>query len=104
MLGIFQTPPPKKERIISYARGTAERQLLRNAIDKMRGQTPVIHMYIGGKEVLPHKKKRIPPPHDHQHLLGYYHEGGQEHVAQSIDAALQAKAAWENMGWENRAS
>jgi len=104
MSGIFQTPPPKNERIISYAPGTAERQLLRKAIDEMRGQTADIPMYIGGKEVRTHKKKRISPPHDHQHLLGYYHEGGQEHVAQSIDAALQAKAAWENMGWENRAS
>lgn len=104
MSGIFQTPPPKNERIISYAPGTAERQFLRSAIDEMRSKTPDIPLYIGGKEVRTNKMKKLSPPHDHQHVLGYYHEGGPEHVMQSIEAALQAKAAWESMSWENRAS
>lgn len=44
------------------------------------------------------------PPHDHKHVLGYYHQGGQKQVQMAIDAAMAAKPAWENLAWEHRAS
>jgi 1-pyrroline-5-carboxylate dehydrogenase len=44
------------------------------------------------------------PPHDHQHILGYFHEGDAAHVEQAINAALGAKYAWESMEWEQRAA
>ena len=37
-------------------------------------------------------------------LLGYFHAGDEKHVKQAIDAALEAKEAWANMSWENRAN
>ncbi len=40
----------------------------------------------------------------HKHTLGYFHAGEEKHVKQAIDAALAAKADWENMSWENRAA
>src|SRR5690606_24238664 len=43
-------------------------------------------------------------PHDHQHILGTYSKGDQSHVTRAIDAALAAKADWENLGWEHRAA
>jgi 1-pyrroline-5-carboxylate dehydrogenase len=44
------------------------------------------------------------PPHDHQHVLGYYHAGDKSHIEQAINAALGAKELWANLGWEHRAS
>ncbi|HEY0897279.1 MAG TPA: L-glutamate gamma-semialdehyde dehydrogenase, partial [Sphingobacteriaceae bacterium] len=40
----------------------------------------------------------------HQHILGYYHQGDKTHVEAAINAALAAKAGWENLGWEHRAA
>ncbi|MDR0793072.1 MAG: L-glutamate gamma-semialdehyde dehydrogenase, partial [Chitinophagaceae bacterium] len=48
-------------------------------------------------------KIAIHPPHEINHTLGYFHEGEQKHVKLAIDAALKAKASWENMPWEDRA-
>jgi 1-pyrroline-5-carboxylate dehydrogenase len=48
--------------------------------------------------------KEIRPPHNHRHLLGYYHQGDQTHVQMAIEAALKAKPAWEAMHWESRAA
>jgi len=63
-----------------------------------------IPMYIGAEEVRTGSKKPLTPPHDHQHVLGHFHEGDQSHVAQAINAALAAKELWSGLSWENRAS
>ena len=102
--GFFQVPIPKNEPVLSYAPGTPERTALKETLAQLRAQEIDIPMYIGGEKVFTDKKIRMAPPHDHQHTLGYFHEGDQGHVEQAVQAALGAKEAWENMPWEQRAS
>src|SRR5690606_20749523 len=80
------------------------RKLLKEALAAARATEVDVPMYIGGEEVRTGKKVAMRPPHDHQHVLGYYHQGSKDHVKQAIDAALAAKSAWENLSWEHRAS
>ncbi len=61
-------------------------------------------MRIGGKKITSGDLVSMHPPHEHQHVLGHYHRGNASHVQQAIDAALAAKAAWENMPWQERAA
>ena len=102
--GFFQVPTPKNEPVLSYAPGTSERTALKETLAQLRAQEIEVPMYIGGEKVFTDKKIRMAPPHDHQHTLGYFHEGDQGHVEQAVQAALGAKEAWENMSWEQRAS
>lgn len=102
--GFFNVPVPANEPVYSYAPGTKERELLKQAIAKARAQEVDIPMYIGSKEVRTDKKVKLSPPHDHQHVLGYYSQGTKEHVKEAIDAALAAKKDWENLPWEQRAA
>lgn len=104
MNGIFSTPPPRNEPVYAYAPGSKERELLRKAIDEARAITIDIPMYIGGGEVRTSDIRALRPPHDHRHVLGYYHYGDKSHVEQAIQAALAAREAWSNLSWENRAS
>ena len=102
--GFFVVPTPVNEPILSYAPGTKEREMLKSALAEARAKTIDIPMYIGGKEVRSGKTVSIHPPHDHQHLLGHYHQGDKSHVEAAIKAALEAKSAWANMPWEQRAA
>jgi 1-pyrroline-5-carboxylate dehydrogenase len=102
--GFFVVPTPVNEPILSYAPGSKERELLQAAIAEARSKTIDIPMYIGGKEVRSGKTVSIHPPHDHQHLLGHYHQGEKKHIEEAIDAALKAKKAWADMPWEQRAA
>lgn len=61
-------------------------------------------MYIGGKEVRTGNKVTIRPPHEIAHTLGYFHSGDETHVRLAIEATLQAKNAWADLSWENRAN
>ncbi|PZR20706.1 MAG: 1-pyrroline-5-carboxylate dehydrogenase, partial [Azospira oryzae] len=102
--GFYNIPHPKNEPVLSYAPGSKERSALKKALDEARAQTIDIPMYIGAEEVRTDKKKAITPPHDHQHVLGHFNEGDKTHVEKAIHAALAAKEAWSNLGWEHRAS
>jgi 1-pyrroline-5-carboxylate dehydrogenase len=103
-LGIFNIPLPKNEPVLSYAPGSPERKSLEQALKSARAKEIDVPMYIGPEEVRTGKKKKLSPPHDHTHVLGYYHEGDASHVQQAIDAALAAKEDWASLGWESRAA
>ena len=102
--GIFNIPAPINEPVKEYKPGSPEREALKKAIEEFRSKETDVPMYISGKEVRTDRKLRIAPPHDHQHTLGFFHEGDAQHAQQAIEAALEAKEAWANLPWEHRAS
>ncbi|TVP44247.1 MAG: L-glutamate gamma-semialdehyde dehydrogenase [Mongoliibacter sp.] len=102
--GFFNVPEPINEPVKSYAPGSPERKELQEMLKTLRGQQIDVPMYIGSEEVRTEKKRPLNPPHDHQHLLGHFHEGDVSHVEQAVNAALGAKEAWESMEWEQRAA
>jgi 1-pyrroline-5-carboxylate dehydrogenase len=102
--GFFNVPAPINEPVYSYAPGTNERALLKAAIAEARAQEIDVPMYIAGEEVRTENKAKLTPPHDHQHVLGYYSQGTKQHVTDAINAALAAKNDWENLPWEQRAA
>lgn len=102
--GYFNYPMPTNEPVLDYRAGSSEKQILKATLAQLKSEVADIPMYIGGEEVRTNKKIAINPPHDTNHLLGYFHEGGKQHVLQAIDAALEARAQWQDLSWENRAN
>lgn len=100
----FQVPQPVNEPILSYAPGTAERAELKAKLKELKSQTVEVPLIIGGKEIRTGKTAEMRIPHDHGHVLGIYHKAGKEEVDMAIKAALEARAAWAAMPWEQRAA
>ncbi|MGK2944430.1 MAG: L-glutamate gamma-semialdehyde dehydrogenase [Desulfuromonadales bacterium] len=101
---ILKVPTPVNEPVYSYAPGTPERTMLKAAIDEITSKQVEIPLIIGGKEVRTGKLGKIVMPHDHQHVLGEYHQAGEKEINMAIDAAMAAKAGWANLRWEERAA
>ncbi|MGV0846376.1 L-glutamate gamma-semialdehyde dehydrogenase [Empedobacter falsenii] len=99
-----QIPHAVNEEVKSYAPGTPERAQLLDAYKKMFNEVTEVPQYIGSEEIFSGNKKEIRPPHDHQKVVGYFHEGTQDDVKKAIDTALAAKEAWVAMPWEDRAA
>lgn len=102
--GVYKLPNITNEPIKSYAPGSPERADLKAKIEEIKNKVVDLPMIIDGKEVRTQKLADIRPPHDHQHLLGHYHQGDASHVQMAIEAAMKAKPAWEKMNWESRAA
>jgi 1-pyrroline-5-carboxylate dehydrogenase len=102
--GFYKSPAPFNEPILSYAPGTPERKALKEALSAFRAQQLDIPMYIGGEEVRTDERVLISPPHDHRHILGYYHKGNGEHVTRAIQAALAVRPKWQSLTWDHRAA
>ena len=97
-------PIPVNEPIKPYAPGTVEREEIKKALKELKSKEVDISMIINGHEIRTGDKHRIHPPHDINHTLGYYHQGGAKEVQMAIDAALEAKQSWMELDWGERAS
>ncbi len=102
-LGYFNYPLPANEIVHQYAPNSSEKIKLKAALNELKNKETDVPMFIGGKEVRTNKKIAIHPPHEKAHTLGYFHEGDETHVRQAVEAALEAKDAWANIPWEDRA-
>lgn len=103
--GIFTVPKAVNEPVRAYAPGSKERESLIAMYKKMEAQEPIeVPLYIGKEQVYTGNKKPMSSPHNHQKVLGYIHRGDKTHVQKAIDAAMEAREAWANLPWEDRAS
>lgn len=101
---IYFVPPAVNEPCLNYAPGSAEKKQVKAVLKSLMSKKIDIPMVINGKDVFTKDKKTISPPHDHQHIVGTYSQGKKSHVTKAIDAALKAKADWEDMPWQDRAA
>src|SRR5690554_4661659 len=72
---VYKLPEIKNEPVTSYAPGTREREALKNKLAELNKGGIDLPMVIGGKEVRTGTRVDIRPPHDHQRVLGHYHQG-----------------------------
>ncbi len=100
----FDVPVATNEPVLSYAPDSPEKKALKQALKQLKSEEWDIPMYIGGEKVFTDNKLPIHPPHERDHLLGYYSKGDSSHVHQAIDAALAAKKDWEELPWQDRAA
>ena len=100
----FEIPMPVNEPVKEYRPGSSEKTELKKELSNLKNNEVDIPMYIGNKEVRTENKIRISPPHDHKYTLGYYNQGDGSHVKMAIDAAMNAKQKWNDMGPVKRAN
>ena len=102
--GNFKIPQPINEPVLNYIEGSSEKQAVKEALKQAKSQEIDVPMYIGSEKIRTGKKVKMSPPHDHQHVLGHFHEGDASHVHDAIEAALAAKESWAKLSWEHRAA
>lgn len=102
--GIFSVPSPENEPVLDYAPGSKERELLESELKRQSQVKIEVPVIIGGKEFKTGNTAEIVCPHDHEHVLGTFHQAGKEEVELAIETAMDAKEKWESMLWQDRAS
>lgn len=102
---LFQVPVAVNEPVRAYKPGTEDHTNLIAKYREMYNQEPIdVPLYIGDQRVTTSTKNAMTPPHYHQKVLGHYNVGDASHVEAAIDAAMNAREAWANLPWEQRAA
>ncbi|WP_298142889.1 L-glutamate gamma-semialdehyde dehydrogenase [Flavobacterium sp.] len=102
--GFFSVPTPVNEPVKSYKPGSPEKEAVLQAYKTLWNNPIDVPLYIGSQRIKTGTTRKMTAPHNHQHVVGTYHLAEKSHVEAAIDAALHAKAAWENLAWEQRAA
>ena len=102
--GFFHVPKAVNEPVKGYAPNSPEKAAVQAAYTKMWNSKIDVPLYIGSEEIRTGNTKNMTAPHDHKHVVGTYHLAEKSHVEKAIANALEAKTAWANMAWEQRAA
>ena len=101
--GFFNVPVAVNEPVKSYAPGSPERKAVAEAYKSLFNSKVEVPLYINGKDIKTGNTRTMSPPHDHQHIVGEYHVAEKKHVEDAISTALEARKAWSQLTWEQRA-
>jgi 1-pyrroline-5-carboxylate dehydrogenase len=102
--GFFKIPKAVNEPVKTYAPNSAEKTRVLNTYKEMWNTTIDVPLYIGSEEIRTGNTKNMSAPHDHKHIVGTYHLAEKAHVEKAIANALESRAKWANMAWEQRAA
>ncbi|MBO0331603.1 L-glutamate gamma-semialdehyde dehydrogenase [[Muricauda] lutisoli] len=102
--GFFQVPTAYNEPVLSYAPGSPEREEVLKQYKAFYSDKVDVPLYIGSEEIKTGNTKPMSPPHDHKHIVGHYHLAEKKHVEKAISNCLEARDAWANLTWEQRAA
>jgi 1-pyrroline-5-carboxylate dehydrogenase len=102
--GFFNVPKAVNEPVKSYAPGSPERAKVAETYKAMWNSQVEVPLYIGNEEIKTGDTKKMSAPHDHQHVVGVYHQADRALVEKAITEALEARKKWAALSWENRAS
>ncbi|MCL9808041.1 L-glutamate gamma-semialdehyde dehydrogenase [Flavobacterium luminosum] len=102
--GFFNVPKAVNEPVKSYAPGSPEREAVAATYKQMWNSQIEVPLYIGNEEIKTGDTKKMSAPHDHQHVVGVYHQADQKLIQKTIDTALEARKKWAALSWENRAA
>lgn len=104
----IRLPTPVNEPVRTYAAGTPERESLKKRLNEMGDKTGTqrieIPLLIGGKEVRTGNLRKVVMPHAHGEVLAEFHLAGAKELTQAAEAALKAKADWEQLDWCERSA
>ena len=105
MDAVTAPPIPNNEPVHTYRRDTPERLSLEAKLRELAGQSIDLTMTIGGQQRMAAGGRiNVVAPHSHSTVLGQAAQATTDDVADAVDAALGAAAAWRDLPFDERAA
>ncbi|MBI3420552.1 MAG: aldehyde dehydrogenase family protein, partial [Candidatus Sungbacteria bacterium] len=93
-------PKPDNSPMVSFAKGTKERELLLAEIDRLRSvkEVPTLPLWIDGPV---YSKETVPciVPHDFNRRLAHFGTVTENDVHRAVKTALRARERWSQIPW-----
>jgi len=101
----FKIPKISNEPNHHYAKGSAQREGLTAALERLQKKAPLeVPIVVGGQEIKTSTISAQHNPSDHSSTIASYSNASPSDVSSAIDAALAAKPEWESLPFADRAA
>jgi 1-pyrroline-5-carboxylate dehydrogenase len=101
---VCSLPAVQNEPVRSYAPGSPERAAIKARLDEMARERIELPLVIGGRDVRTGTLRPSLMPHRHGPVLADAHMAGAGEIEAAIAAALDARASWSTLPWQERAA
>ena len=101
---INNIPKPTNEKILSYRPGSPEKHSLKVIIEELKSEKINIPLIIDGKKIETGIMGKICCPHDHNKILGEFHQGTEKEVEMAINSSLNAWKTWSLLDLNDRSN
>ncbi|KAG9232901.1 Aldehyde/histidinol dehydrogenase [Amylocarpus encephaloides] len=104
-MATFRIPKVANEVNHHYAKGSAQREGLSQALEGLQNRIPLeVPIVVGGKEIKTSTISTQRNPSNHSSILASYSNASPADVSSAIEEALAAKPAWESLPFSDRAA
>ncbi|PKS10627.1 hypothetical protein jhhlp_002382 [Lomentospora prolificans] len=104
-IGAFKIPKVVNEPNHHYAKGSAQRESLTAAIERLQAQGPFeVPVVVNGTQITSSATRSQRNPADHGSVVATYSTASPADVSNAIDSALAAKSEWESLPFADRAA
>ncbi|RCW43932.1 delta-1-pyrroline-5-carboxylate dehydrogenase [Halopolyspora algeriensis] len=105
MDAITSVPVPQNEPVKFYAPGSTERESLQRRVAELKSERIDLTTTIAGKQLMAGGERfDVVQPHHHAHVLGTCAHATGDDVAEAVQAAKDAAAAWSATPFDERAA
>lgn len=101
---IYSFPQPENEKVLHYAKGSAERAAIEAELINMANLVFEVPVIIDGKPVYTNKVMEITAPHDNKKVIARVHMAGEKEIEAAIASSLKAKENWMRLPCDHRAA
>jgi 1-pyrroline-5-carboxylate dehydrogenase len=104
MNGVWNTPAPRNEPVLSYAPDTPERTALKASLKTVGAQQLDIPAVVNGKEIRSGSTHDVVSPHCYRRVLAKAHFADRRTIEAAAKAAVDAQREWGEWRFEDRAA
>ena len=90
------------EPIKSYKPGSPEKESVKKEIERLKSTQTEIPIIINGQEIRTGNMGNCAMPHNHNHILGAYHQASEKEIKMAIDSCLEAQKKWSQTSLDDR--
>ncbi|KAI8337421.1 1-pyrroline-5-carboxylate dehydrogenase [Chlamydoabsidia padenii] len=102
-LAHFKLPVIENEPMMAYAKGSAERAKLKEALDEMIAQgTQEVPVVVNGEKIYTGNTAQQFNPSNHKSVVCNYHQADAALTEKAIQGAVAAQAQWESLPFNDR--
>lgn len=97
-------PHPVNDPVREYRPGSAERAAVKAELARASASPMDVALRIGAEHVRTGRVETMVSPHDRRRVLGTVQQAGPKEIHAALDAAEAARAPWQSLSFEQRAS